>query len=694
MAPLAAAGLLLQVTLGSLDGHAQSWPVVHPAAPPAILQVPYLPQSELLCGGAALAMVERWWGWRGVQAEDFAAMVRPSLGGIRTADLDSAARARGWETVALRSTAAVAQQLLRDQVPVIALLQVGRDRFHYVVVLGWDADEVVFHDPAVSPFTRLTETEFLSQWAGSEHWALIVRPATPGSPGPAADQPPESAPLAPLDSMPCRPWLDRALDAVGANQLDAAGDLLDQAARACPAEPLVRRELAGVRFKQGRHVETIQLTAGYLLAEPRDELAWQLLATSRYLTGDRLGALEAWNRIGRPVVDLVVINGSRSLRYRQLVTALGVPPRTMLTPARVALAQRRLQDVPALQDASVSYRAVAGGVVEVEAAVLERPKLAPPWRLAATGLVNALAEKMVMLEGASLTGAGERWLVEWRWERARRRTALRVDVPITLGTPGVVSLEGAREGMRMAVDAAAPAVVEDTWRSVRLGFGSWLAAWVRPTGSLGLEQWSGERSYVTFSSGSELRARDDRLRLSVSAVHAVALLDHPSWQRGGARAMWASSLGLSRAAWSVRVGGDWASEGTPLGAWPVAGGNLSRAIPLRAEPSPRVDLLAGRAAGQSILHGGLSGDVPVHRVGPLVLAVGAFLDGARVAASADATVQDRNYLDGGVGIRVGVAEGELGLLRIDLARGLLADHRSALTAGMHLTWPIFSRASR
>jgi hypothetical protein len=71
----------------------------------------------------------------------------------------------------------------------------------------------------------------------------------------------------------------------------------------------------------------------------------------------------------------------------------------------------------------------------------------------------------------------------------------------------------------------------------------------------------------------------------------------------------------------------------------------------------------------------------------LVLAAGAFLDGARIAASADESVGDRSYLDDGVGLRVGIADGELGVLRIDVARGLLEDGRSALTVGVHRSWP-------
>lgn len=686
--------LVIGAGLGATVGAAQH-PVRSPPSDSSTpLAVPYLPQTVLLCGGAALAMVERWWGRRGVYAEEFASLVRPALGGILTTELDSAARARGWESRAIRGTPELVRQLLQGGVPVIALLEVARDRYHYVVVLSWDVDGVIFHDPAVSPSMRLSEAAFLSRWAGSEHWALVVQPPSSAPAQPGQTRAPHVSPPATPDSLPCRPWLDQALDAVAANQLDAAASLLEQAARACPAEPRVQRELAGVRLKQGRHAETIHLASSYLLAQPDDALAWQMLATSRYLTGDLGGALAAWNRLERPTVDLVVINGSRAIRYGQLATALTIPHGTVLTRARLALAGRRLRDIPALRGAAVSYRAAPGGVVEVHAAVTERQAVAPAWRLAASNLAGALTQETVALEGASLTGAGELWAAEWRWERARPRASLRVEIPAKVGVPGVVTLEGAREGMRVATHAAALTVVEETWRSVRLGFGAWLSTAVRPTMSVGLERWSHKRTWVTLSSGADLWTRGDRLRFTVSGTHAAAMTDHPSWRRGGARVMWASSLGLNQAAWSARLGGDWTSAHTPLGAWPVAGGNLSRAIPLRAEPSPRADVLAGRAAGRSILHGGVSGDLPVYRVGPLILAVGAFLDGARVAASAEASLADRFYLDGGVGLRVGVAGGELGVLRLDLARGLLADRRRALTAGMHLSWPVFPQASR
>jgi hypothetical protein len=107
----------------------------------------------------------------------------------------------------------------------------------------------------------------------------------------------------------------------------------------------------------------------------------------------------------------------------------------------------------------------------------------------------------------------------------------------------------------------------------------------------------------------------------------------PAYSRAGARAMWASSLGLGRAAWSTRLGFEWVSTDAPLGSWPVAGPNLSWAIPLRAEPIPHGGLPRGQMAGREIIHAGLAGDRPIHRFGPLILAAGTFFVDVRVTAA-------------------------------------------------------------
>jgi len=662
-----------------------------PVGQPVVLDVPYLPQSSLLCGGAAIAMVERWWGRRGVYAEDFAGLVRPASGGILTTDLAPATRARGWDTQVFRGTPELARRSLRDGVPVVALIQVAPERYHYVVVLGWSDGHVVFHDPATAPFTASDEGSFVARWAAADSWALLVRPA-PVAPVTASDGGTAVAPIP--STMPCPPWIDLALDAVADGRLDDASGLLLEAGRACPTEPLILRETAGIRFKQGRDEEVGRLASEYLTLVPDDEYAWQLLATSRYRAGDRAGALQAWNRIGRPTVDLVRIDGVRTIRFGEVAGAISAPPGTLLTPPRLALARRRVSDVPALRHSAVDYQPIAGGLVEVRASVVERPVVEKAWRLAAAGAVRAVAQSEVGLEVANPTGGGEMWTGSWRWTPARPRGAIRLEMPANPGFQGILTVEGDWERFRFALDSAGIPLFEETRRSAIVGFGGWVNAGVRPLVAFRLERWSGNRSYLAGSIGAEVRARDNRFELTARTEYAVALSAHPPYTTGWARASWASSLGLDRAAWSARLGFDWAGRHAPLGTWPLAGKDLSWALPLRAHTLTTGGALSGRSAGRAITSAGLAADRPFFRKGPLVFGAGLFFDAAQIFAPADGSRQNRFYLDGGGGLRIGLADGQLGVFRIDLSRGLVADRRTAVTVGVHRSWPLFRQSYR
>jgi len=483
-----------------------------------------------------------------------------------------------------------------------------------------------------------------------------------------------------IDSLPCRPWLDRAVDAAQERRLTEAVQLLEEAGRSCPGEPLVVREMAGVRFKQGMHSAAIRLAEEYLATTPHDEAGWQLLAASRYLAGDSQGALAAWNELGRPTVDLLRVDGSRKIRYREIADAASLAPGTLLTPSRLALSQRRVTSVPALRRGVVDYQPVPGGIAEVRVAIVERPVVDPVWRLLVAGALGAVAQREMGLEVASPTGAGELWTGSWRWASIRPRAALRVDLPGHLLFPGVIGVESTWEQFSTTG-------VEETRRTGFVGFDGWLTAGIRPSGGLRVERWSGQRDYLAVSVGAELRARGDRLALSVTTERALAISAHRSFTRGSARATWATGTGLRRAAWSTRAGIDWASRNAPRGTWPVAGGGVSWAVPLRAHSLEGGSLVAGRG----IFHAGLTGDHPIARVGPLAVAAGAFLDAARVVAPTLDRGSNSWFLDGGVGLRIGIADGQSGVIRLDLATGLTEGRRSALTIGIHQRWPSFDR---
>src|SRR5688572_8077187 len=84
--------------------------------PLSLLDVPFISQSEALCGGAAAAMVLRYWGERGIDADSFAHLVDRSAAGIRTIALIGELRARGWNAASMSgSTEEISRELARGR---------------------------------------------------------------------------------------------------------------------------------------------------------------------------------------------------------------------------------------------------------------------------------------------------------------------------------------------------------------------------------------------------------------------------------------------------------------------------------------------------------------------------------------------------------------------------------------------------
>jgi hypothetical protein len=47
------------------------------------------------------------------------------------------------------------------------------------VVVGFEGDDVIVHDPAQGPARRVAGKTFAARWAGAGHWTLLVLPAAP-----------------------------------------------------------------------------------------------------------------------------------------------------------------------------------------------------------------------------------------------------------------------------------------------------------------------------------------------------------------------------------------------------------------------------------------------------------------------------------------------------------------------------------
>ena len=100
------------------------------------VDVPYLPQTDALCGGAATAMVFRYWGDAHAGIQQFAPLVDRDAGRIADDVLTAAVAARGWSVTRFDGTIARLREQIAAKQPIVVLLADRRDRYHYVVVVG------------------------------------------------------------------------------------------------------------------------------------------------------------------------------------------------------------------------------------------------------------------------------------------------------------------------------------------------------------------------------------------------------------------------------------------------------------------------------------------------------------------------------------------------------------------------------
>ena len=651
------------------------------AAPATVrlLDVPFVPQSQALCGGAALAMVMRYWGEPAVLAEDFADRIDPAGTGIRTDDLVKAARARGWTAYPTTGTLTELQESLARGHPIIVLLRVGPSSSHYLVVVGWNRGSMIVHDSAFGPFRTMREEQFDRDWESSRRWCLLILPPRRVAETPAIA---ESSPGTVLEG--CDAMIEEGIvrtrsgDAVGAEHKFLTARAL------CPASAAPSRELAGLRFSAGDWDGASELAEQALALDPGDSLAARILAGSRFLDGDVGGALLAWNRVSEPRADLTRIDGLVRTRYRAVASQLDLRPGRLLTPEAFQRARRRLADMPNQSGSRLSLRPQAGGSAQLNVALLERPLLyAGPWDAGQAG-VRALLEREVGVNLASPTGNGELWTANWRWCEARPRVSLALAVPAAGGRPGIWRAEGSRERQSYAPAApsmsrgsAPPGAIIEQRRRAALSFADWVGPKLRLEGGVALDQWSGRGSYLSLEGRSEVRSAGDRLTFTTDLAGWRSFVGGAPFAAIGILARWGSE-DLGRGGWRTRAGASRTTSNAPLALWPGAGTGLGRAPLLRAHPLLDGGVLNGRAFGRTLVHGGLERQGWMLTAKPLRLGWAAFIDGARPWDSL-APARVPWQVDGGVGIRL-AGMGTMGRFRVDLARGF-EDGRVALSIG-------------
>ena len=630
-------------------------------APLSLLDVPFISQSELLCGGAAAAMVLRYWGERGIAAESFADLVDRSAAGIRTDALVADLRRRGWAATGIEGDDPTLRAELARGRPVLALIEDRPSTFHYIVILAWHERGVVFHDPARAPFLVMSTGEFARRWRAADRWMAVVVPdKRPGlisrEPGdisnPKSQTPNPNNPVS-LTS-PCDQLIAEGIRQAQSSDLEAAGRTLSSAI-GCPA---AMRELAGVRVLQKRWAEAADLASAAVAADERDAYAWKVLGTSRFVRNDRLGALAAWNHVGEPRLDLARFDGLTRTRHRVVERLVAVESGDVLTAGRFMRARRRLAELPSATSTRLEYLPVPSGLAELRGVVAERP-LVPSGRLslAAMGL-SAAATRELRLTTGSVVGGGEQVSVAWRFWPRRPRVAIGVGAPAPWG--GVWSVTAFSERQTFSVPVAPPA--ERT--GARLRASDWLTGHLGWSVVAGVDEWAAGARYGTLGASLRFVSVDDRVEARIAAD---AWSGRTGFATGQAVVRARSSTDLRGVVVVAAAAVQGASDRAPLDLWWAGDTGHVRAALLRAHPALDEGRLRADRLGRTLAHGSLEAQRWWMIAGPVRAAAAAFGDMARTGHRVDGG--GLGDVDVGFGARLAVT-GMPGIFRIDVGRGL------------------------
>jgi hypothetical protein len=634
---------------------------------PQTIDVPFVPQTSLLCGGAAAAMLFRYWGEAHADVQQFSPLVDRRAGGIASGVLVDAVQALGWRTEQFTGSIDELARRLGAGQPVIVLVADRRRGYHYLVVVGVTNAAIVVHDPSWGPSREIAHDAFVRAWRAAAFWSLSIRP----EPGRAV-----RAPVALTTASvqfgavtACDAMLDRAIDAVRQRGLDAADEALGAVQRQCPASSGPWRELAGVRFAQQRWGEASALARQALDRDAADAYAADVLGSSLFLQNDPVGALRAWNRIGKPQLDVIRIKGLRHARYQSIAEALAVPSGGVLTADAFAVAQRRLDELPDRSSSRLAVRPEADGFASLDVAIAERP--ARPQGVAgwASAGLHAAVDRELDVSVPGFAGQGEVWSGGWRWWNGRPRVALGFEAPRVGGLPGVWHVDGSWEAetYRMTSDGLPT-------RESRLHGGltvsDWLSGRTRYAVAAGVDAWSTGQRTMSVGASIERHWLADRLSADAHATTWIPASEGAGFSVVSARARLQPSKELRAWAYDAVIGLEHVTDAAPMTLWAGAGDGHARQPLLRAHPLLADGIIdVTRAAfGRTMTYGTSEVQRWFERSAPARVGIAAFVDVAR-ASQPVMPGPGIWHADVGLGLRLRVPASTR-TLRVDAAYGL------------------------
>ena len=644
----------------------------------AALPVPFVPQEKDTCGAAALAMVLAYWGHPVPHDEIAATLLKKELRGIPGSELARFARERGLSATAYKGDLAHLRTFVERGRPLIVAWNMGRGRYHDVVVVGVEGDAVIVNDPARGPMRREDLRRFEKRWSGAGHWTLLVTRAEDAPATSAADT---------YDEL-----VRRGVASGREGKLDEARDALERAVQLAPERPEALVERGGLRFLAKEYDAAITDFERALDRRP-DAYTREMLATSLFLKGRVAAALRQWNRLGQPVVQDIRVVGTERVKPGWVTREVRPSSGQMLRPKHLEGTRLRLDESGLFRTAEPRPVPVGGGKVDLEVAVVERHGLWDHWaEFAARSAVYAFSQK-VRLRYYNLLNSGVALSSEYKWEKTQPRLAGGLYWTRPAGLPFNFYLDGVTARPEYALEGPITLRTRGVAAGVRRVFGARtvVQAGLRarhrtfsrfrfdaPAGDvngfdLGVERRWLDRTRHRFQSALYFFQATEGLGSDFVYPRGLAIARYYGTIAGADGADMPGAMFATQLQWGI--GG----TGMPLDDMFAPGAASEMDLPLRAHRQKRSGVLGVSPIGRGLLLANVEWRQRLvnHRFGQAGIVL--FYDGARVSDTAQGP-RHTDIHDAGVGLRVRVKGAPI--LRVDYGWSLTGDGKTALTAGV------------
>jgi hypothetical protein len=480
----------------------------------------------------------------------------------------------------------------------------------------------------------------------------------------------------------------RAVAAGREGRLEEAARDLDAAVAEDASRPEAWVERGGLYFLQKRYEDAArELRAALAIRD--DEYARDLLASSLYLSGHEDEALDQWNRLGKPKVARVEVQGLVHVLDRVARREVVAHEGAVLTVADLRETRLRLHEVGVFDRVTVRATPQADGRADVDVAVLERHGLFASPVDAAVGLGVDALNHFVRLRWSDVGGAGISVGGGYRWQENRPEASLFLSWPRPLGLDANLRFSAFRGRQLYALELP----ILERGRGFDLGFRRVTGARTVVDAALRVRERTFSRPDVVALPGTVLggvlgaehrllESRRQRLDLSARVLFSRA---DARYTRGLVGATYRVALeepdgaAIDRSILAARLQWGGGTRDTPVDDMFAAGGSPEMEYPLRAHPQV-VDGALGVEVplARTLLLGNLEWRRRLFRKSLVQVGVVAFCDAGDLQRTVSGDL-DHRFTDVGMGLRVGVGGGSI--LRLDWGHGL-RDGRDAVFVGL------------